>query len=194
VTVTSLDQASLLLRSRAGLKPEPASQARLGRLLQESASLAGIPVEAYVSMVDTQPAAFNDLLDRVTVQHSAFFRDPAQFVALAELARQRTDSHQHTVWSAGCGNGQEPYSLAMLLDETGRRNWQVVATDVSFKALAQAREGPLHRARDRGIVGRAQAALSEASPRRLRGCSINSTQRSHCAPQPCTSRCQLDGA
>jgi chemotaxis methyl-accepting protein methylase len=138
VTVTSLDQASLLLRSRAGLKPEPASQARLGRLLHESASLAGIPVEAYVSMVDTQPAAFNDLLDRVTVQHSAFFRDPAQFVALAELARQKTDSHQHTVWSAGCGNGQEPYSLAMLLDETGRRNWQVVATDVSFKALAQA--------------------------------------------------------
>ena len=43
----------------------------------------------------------------------------------------------HTVWSAGCGNGQEPYSLAMLLDETGRRNWQVVATDVSFHALAR---------------------------------------------------------
>lgn len=137
MTVTSLDQASLLLRSRAGLKAEPASQARLGRLLQESASLAGIPVAAYVSMVDTQPAAFNDLLDRVTVQHSAFFRDPAQFVALAEIARQKTDA-PHTVWSAGCGNGQEPYSLAMLLDEIGRRHWQVVATDVSFKALAQA--------------------------------------------------------
>ena len=138
MTVTSLDQASLLLRSRAGLKPEPASQARLGRLLQESANLAGVPVEAYVSMVDTQPAAFNDLLDRVTVQHSAFFRDPSQFVALAELARQKTNAAHHTVWSAGCGNGQEPYSLAMLLDEAGRHNWQVVATDVSFKALAQA--------------------------------------------------------
>jgi chemotaxis methyl-accepting protein methylase len=136
MTVTSLDHASLLLRSRAGLKPEAASQARLGRLLQESASLAGIPVDAYVSMVDTQPAAFNDLVDRVTVQHSAFFRDPAQFVALAELVRHQTDATHHTVWSAGCGNGQEPYSLAMQLDESGRRNWQVVATDVSFKALA----------------------------------------------------------
>lgn len=135
---TSLDHASLLLRSRAGLKPEPASQARLGRLLQESANLAGIAVEAYVSMVDTQPAAFNDLLDRVTVQHSSFFRDPAQFVALAEIAHQRPDASHITVWSAGCGNGQEPYSLAMLLDETGRRSWQVVATDVSFKALARA--------------------------------------------------------
>src|ERR1700720_1714782 len=103
MTVTSLDHASSLLRSRAGLKPEPASQARLGRLLQESASLAGIPVEAYVSMVDTQPAAFNDLLDRVTVQHSSFFRDPAQFVALSDLAHHAS-SAPHTVWSAGCGN------------------------------------------------------------------------------------------
>ena len=132
----SLEHATLLLRSRAGLKAETASQARLERLLQESANLAGIPVDAYLSVVDTQPAAFDDLLDRVTVQHSAFFRDPAHFVALAELARKAGDA-PHTVWSAGCANGQEPYSLAMLLDEAGRRNWQVVATDVSFKALAR---------------------------------------------------------
>ncbi len=137
MTVAALDHAALLLRSRAGLKAEPVSRARLERLLQESANLAGIPIDEYVSMVDTQPAAFADLLDRVTVQHSAFFRDPAQFVALAEIVRKAADG-PHTVWSAGCGNGQEPYSLAMLLDETGRRNWQVVATDVSFHALAQA--------------------------------------------------------
>ncbi|MHB8588317.1 MAG: CheR family methyltransferase [Candidatus Dormibacteraceae bacterium] len=134
--MTSLDHATLLVRSRAGLKAEPASQARLERLLQESATLAGIPVDAYVSLVETQPAAFDDLLDRVTVQHSAFFRDSAQFTALAGLARKAGNA-QHVVWSAGCGNGQEPYSLAMLLDETGRRRWQVVATDVSFHALAR---------------------------------------------------------
>jgi chemotaxis methyl-accepting protein methylase len=95
-----VDHASLLLRSRAGLKAEPASRARLERLLQESANLAGVPVNSYVNMVDTQPATFDDLLDRVTVQHSAFFRDPAQFVALAELARHTSGAPQ-TVWSAG---------------------------------------------------------------------------------------------
>jgi chemotaxis protein methyltransferase CheR len=134
--VTALDHAALLLRSRAGLKAEPASRARLERLLQESADLAGIPLTSYVDMVDTHPAAFDDLLDRVTVQHSAFFRDSSQFVALAELVRNASDA-PHTVWSAGCGNGQEPYSLAMLLDESGHRNWHVVATDVSFHALAR---------------------------------------------------------
>jgi chemotaxis methyl-accepting protein methylase len=133
---TSLDHATSLLRSRAGLKAETTSQARLARLLQESATIAGVPVDAYVSIVEREPAAFDDLLDRVTVQHSSFFRDPAQFVALATLVRKETN-HQHVVWSAGCGNGQEPYSLAMLLDETARGNWQVVATDVSFHALAR---------------------------------------------------------
>jgi chemotaxis protein methyltransferase CheR len=140
MTVSALEHASLLLRSRAGLKAEPASRARLERLLQESANIAGIPVNSYVDLVDTEPAAFDDLLDRVTVQHSAFFRDPAQFVALAALVRGSTAA-PHTVWSAGCGNGQEPYSLAMLLDESGRSNWHVVATDVSFRALARTEIG-----------------------------------------------------
>jgi chemotaxis methyl-accepting protein methylase len=136
VTMNPVDHATQLLRSRAGLKAEPASRARLERLLAESANLAGIPVPAYVDMLDHQPAAFDDLLDRVTVQHSAFFRDPAQFTALSEIVR-RASGAPHTVWSAGCGNGQEPYSLAMLIDETGRHNWKVVATDVSFRALAR---------------------------------------------------------
>jgi chemotaxis methyl-accepting protein methylase len=133
---TSLDHATSLLRSRAGLKAETTSQARLARLLQESASIAGVPVDAYVGIVEKEPAAFDDLLDRVTVQHSSFFRDPAQFVALATLVRTEA-KHQQVVWSAGCGNGQEPYSLAMLLDETARGSWQVIATDVSFHALAR---------------------------------------------------------
>jgi chemotaxis methyl-accepting protein methylase len=136
MTASPLDHAALLLRSRAGLNAEPASRMRLERLLHESANLAGIPLTSYVDLVDTQPAAFDDLLDRVTVQHSSFFRDAAQFVAFNELARNAS-SAQQTVWSAGCGNGQEPYSLAMLLDEGGCRNWHVVATDVSFHALAR---------------------------------------------------------
>jgi chemotaxis protein methyltransferase CheR len=137
VIASPLDRAAHLIQTRAGLKAEPASRARLERLLHESAGLAGIPLQSYVNIVDTQPAAFDELLDRVTVQHSSFFRDPGQFVALAELVRT-AGTHPHTIWSAGCGNGQEPYSLAMLLDEIGCSNWQVVASDVSFHALARA--------------------------------------------------------
>src|SRR3981189_226637 len=135
--MNSLEHATVLLRSRAGLKAEPPGRARLERLLQEGAKSAGIPIDSYVNMVDAEPSAFADLLDKVTVQHSSFFRDPAQFAALAELMLKSTDA-PHTIWCAGCGNGQEPFSRAMLIEETGHRNWHVVATDVSFHALARA--------------------------------------------------------
>lgn len=125
-----------MLRSRAGLKPEPAARARLERLLQDGAGVAGLPVSSYVDMVESEPAAFEELLDRVTVQHSGFFRDQAQFTALAELLSTSRDAPR-TAWSAGCGNGQEPFSIAMVLAEAGHRSWQVVATDVSFHALAR---------------------------------------------------------
>jgi chemotaxis methyl-accepting protein methylase len=131
-----LAAAATRLRVRAGLKPDPLGRARLERLLAESAMLAGVPVASYLDLVDTQPAAFGALVDRVTVQHGGFFRDPAQFKAIAVLAGKATDGSK-TVWSAGCGNGQEPYSLAMLLDESGHSDWRVVASDISSKAIAR---------------------------------------------------------
>ncbi len=49
------------------------------------------------------------------------------------------------VWSAGCATGEEAYTLAMMLEDAlpTERGWrhQVVATDMSERALAQAREG-----------------------------------------------------
>lgn len=144
-----LDRATDLLRSRAGLKSDLAGRARLETLLQRGAGHAGIPVQSYVNLVDTEPAAFDELLDGVTVQHSAFFRDPGQFAAVAELAAH-SGSEPFTVWSAGCGNGQEPYSLAMVLDEARHDRWHVVATDVSFRALARVE---LARYTDRELSG-----------------------------------------
>ncbi len=132
----TLDQAAVLLRKRAGLLADIPARARIKRLLEEAATGAGMPVESYFRLVEAEPQVFGDLLDRVTVQHSDFFRDPAQFAALAQLARGVAGSPV-TVWSAGCGNGQEPYSLAMLLDETGNHDWRILATDVSRHALAR---------------------------------------------------------
>src|SRR5260221_12851014 len=111
--MNSVEHATVLLRSRAGLKAEPPTRARLERLLHEGAIVAGMLIDSYVILVDAEPAAFADLLDKVTVQHSSFFRDPAQFLALAQLVLESTDE-PHIIWCAGCGNGQEPYSVAML--------------------------------------------------------------------------------
>ena len=150
MTKNFVDNAALLLRERAGLKEEAAGRTRLQRLLEESATQAGMPVDSYLEMVDAKPEAFRDLLDRVTVQHSDFFRDPAQFEALADIARHITNTGA-TIWSAACGNGQEPFSLAMLLDEIGRRDLSIVATDISFHALSRCMLGRYSQAEVRGL-------------------------------------------
>jgi chemotaxis methyl-accepting protein methylase len=150
LTKSYVDDAALLLRERAGLKEGSPGRDRLQRLLEESATQAGMPVDSYVEMVDAKPEAFRDLLDRVTVQHSDFFRDPAQFDALAEVARQISVKGV-TVWSAACGNGQEPYSIAMQLDECGRRDLSIIATDISSHALSRCTLARYSEAEVRGL-------------------------------------------
>lgn len=150
MTKSPVDDAALLLRERVGLKEEAAGRARLQRLLEESATQAGMPVDSYLEMVGAKPEALGDLIDRVTVQHSDFFRDPAQFEALADIARHMTDKDA-TVWSAACGNGQEPYSLAMRLDESGRRDLSIIATDISFRALSRCMLARYSEAEVRGL-------------------------------------------
>ncbi len=56
------------------------------------------------------------------------------------------DSRRHfRVWSAASSSGEEPYSIAIQLDDFFARqpgwNWSVEATDISTKILAKAQEG-----------------------------------------------------
>ncbi|MHB1135158.1 MAG: CheR family methyltransferase [Chloroflexota bacterium] len=82
------------------------------------------------------------LIGYVTIKVSHFWRDRHVYELLRaqllpELARARRPL---AVWSAGCGRGEEPYSLAMLLVEAGIEG-TVVATDIDNGALAAAQAG-----------------------------------------------------
>jgi len=77
--------------------------------------------------------ALQGLFNRVTVQETAFFRHPQHFQALARDILPAL-SRPVTIWSAGCANGQEAFSLAMLLEEQGI-DGRVIATDISTAAL-----------------------------------------------------------
>jgi chemotaxis methyl-accepting protein methylase len=160
MTEAALDQAARLLARRIGLRLDPAVRSRLSRAVHDEASRRGENTRDYVAQLDRDSAVLQDLLNRVTVQETSFFRDPSQFWALAHdvLPALRAEGGAVRVWSAGCANGQEAYSLAIVLAESGIRNWHVVATDISTQALARTAEGryterelaglsPEHRAR-----------------------------------------------
>ncbi len=82
---------------------------------------------------------------------TSFFRDPDFFSALREhvlpqLLRRRRLDKKLTIWCAACSNGQEAYSLAILLQEyfpSLTSGWQLnlLATDISPAAIARARNG-----------------------------------------------------
>jgi chemotaxis methyl-accepting protein methylase len=151
VTDRSFASAARLLAGRVGLRLDPAIRGRLSRALADEATHRGITVDEYAAMLEADAGALQALLDRVTVQETAWFRDPGQFAAFTGLLP--TLPAPLTVWSAGCSNGQEPYSLAMVLDEAGRSDWRIVATDISTRALARTREARYAERELRGLSG-----------------------------------------
>ena len=126
------------LAERIGLRVDGATRARLDRVVRDSARRAGCPEDRFGRMLGEDPVRAQELIDSVTVQESSFFRHPEQFNVLGPHLR---DNPPGVIWSAGCANGQEPWSLAILLEEHGLSGWTVLGTDVSARALGRARAG-----------------------------------------------------
>ena len=91
-----------------------------------------------------------DVVDAMTTNESFFFRDAKPFdqfrdVVLPKLLETRASSRRIRVWSAACSNGQEPYSLAMILKDASAKlsgwNIELVATDLSREVLSRAQAG-----------------------------------------------------
>ncbi len=95
------------------------------------------------SMVLHEPEVWLKLLGTLTIQVSEMFRDPPYF----RMLREAVIPHLRTfpslkVWVAGCGNGEELYSLAILFREEGLESKTTFyATDISPAALRKAEAG-----------------------------------------------------
>ena len=83
------------------------------------------------------------VIERLSVPVSELFREPQTFMALRERVLPALASYPHiNIWQAGCAHGEEAYSMAILLRETGMyERAQIYATDFSDAALAKAQEG-----------------------------------------------------
>jgi chemotaxis methyl-accepting protein methylase len=149
----ALEDAGRLLSRRVGLRLDPAIRGRLARAVRDEAARCGTDDAAYVARLDAEPDLLQDLLNRVTVQETSFFRDPGQFAALASYLLPALQSARRPVrvWSAGCANGQEAYSLAMTFAESGVADWQVLATDISTDALERTRAATYKERELRGL-------------------------------------------
>ncbi len=89
------------------------------------------------------------LVDYLTIQETRFYRHPSSYSLVKDYLSERLNDptlKTLNIWSLGCSSGEEPYSLAMLIDSLLRERGQTIyygitATDVSPAALSKAREG-----------------------------------------------------
>lgn len=86
--------------------------------------------------------------DAMTTNETFFFRDKTPFDqfksdVLPALAKARSGDIK--IWCAACSTGQEPYSLAMMMEESRaqfpRVNLDILATDISERCLEKAQAG-----------------------------------------------------
>lgn len=90
------------------------------------------------------------LINKITTNHTYFMREPEHFNFMKNhvlpYLRGTVKNRDLRIWSAGCSSGEEPYTLAMLIDEffgADKKNWdtKILATDISLKALEKAKKG-----------------------------------------------------
>jgi chemotaxis protein methyltransferase CheR len=90
------------------------------------------------------------VISAMTTNETLFFRDKQPFesiqnVILPKLIQERRNRGKLRIWCAACSSGQEPYSIAMILDELRPQmaglSVEILATDISEKVLDQAKSG-----------------------------------------------------
>ncbi len=83
------------------------------------------------------------LIELVVVPESWMFRDPEAFAVATAFLKERAGARTLRILSVPCAGGEEPYSMAMALEDAGvaRDAYRIDAFDLSEVALARAREG-----------------------------------------------------
>lgn len=104
----------------------------------------------YLQSLDIDRHERETLLATISIHISQFFRNPDTFriieqKILPRLCREARAAGRSrlTLWSAGCAAGEEPYSLALMVDDLAADDleFSILATDVSEPILATARDG-----------------------------------------------------
>lgn len=107
----------------------------------------------YMQFLDIHPEEYHQLAEDLTIKVSGFFRSPYTFAQVANLVipevvqhKRSQGVHSLSFWSAACAQGEEPYSLAILLAEVSREQLldfdiSIYASDISWWALGKAQAG-----------------------------------------------------
>lgn len=150
--VNNLQKIFLLLRDQTGHDFSQYKPSSIDRRITRRMTIHQIDdIEEYVQYLLNSPAEVEALFHDLLIGVTNFFRDPKVFDMLEEkviprLFEGKPANSVIRAWSCGCSSGQEPYSLAILLQEHietlgNPYTIQIFATDIDTRSIATARAG-----------------------------------------------------
>lgn len=111
----------------------------------------GLSYWEYCGYLKTVPQEWEVLIELLTINETYFFREENQLQELQSLLPQWCNCSKDQplrIWSAACATGEEPYTLAIQLAESGilpLEHVQIVGTDINKKVIEIARRGWYHK-------------------------------------------------
>lgn len=99
---------------------------------------------------DVKGTELSRLLDKITTNHTYFMREAAHFNFFSQTVlpnmSETIKDRDLRIWCAASSTGEEPYTLAILLDEYFKNSGEIwdkrlLATDLSLNVLDKAKNG-----------------------------------------------------
>lgn len=144
ISQTAFDQIRNYLYRIAGINIGADKSAMvISRLWRRLELVNCADFEAYFAFV-TSPQGSGErscMLDLLTTNETYFFREPAHFNFLRDKILPHFSRKKIKVWCAAASTGEEPYSLAMVLQDSQGAAWELLASDISNAVLQHARKG-----------------------------------------------------
>lgn len=148
---TALASIQTLLTEKTGLLIDNGHLNYLHEAIAARMTALNFPSEqAYYQYLSKGETEWQALAEKLTINESYFFRDEGHFKLLkTEILPQLIQQNQQTkylnIWSAGCAAGEEPYSIAILINELlpQPNPWtiNILGTDISYEMIKKAKQG-----------------------------------------------------
>jgi chemotaxis protein methyltransferase CheR len=139
----AFDRVRRLIHEIAGISLGPTKRTMaMNRLLRRLQATGHESFATYLDEVGmpSSPERMH-FANALTTNLTSFFREEHHFPLLVDHLRTRARGRPAVVWSAACSTGEEPYSIAMALQEAGEdvaRGVRIIASDIDTQALATA--------------------------------------------------------
>jgi chemotaxis protein methyltransferase CheR len=142
------ERISQLVHCLTGINLHPGKEELVkARLTKRLRALGLKSFDAYIEYLkqDKPQKELVAMIEAMTTNKTSFFREPQHFDYLCQQIVPGLRDRKIRVWSAGCSSGEEPYSIAILLNEKiqniGLWDIRILATDLSRRMLTHARQG-----------------------------------------------------